>query len=135
MGRRRSLLAVTLAVLLATLLPRAAFASAPWSSDCANYANSNQVCIYRDWYWAGNIAHMSGSNFSYDGETWPSSTYAVNDSISSTKNLYGSYRVRWWRDTNWGGGYTCNNANEGWYWLPLYWNDVISSHEVTSGNC
>jgi hypothetical protein len=135
MGWRRSLLSVATAVLLATVLPRAAYASAPWSSDCDQVANSNKLCIYSDWHWSGSIAHMSGSNFNYSGQTWPSSTNAVNDSVSSTLNLYASYRVRWWRDAGYTGGFLCNNPNEGYYSLALYWNDSFSSHEVVFGNC
>lgn len=78
---------------------------------------------------------MSGSNLSYSGETWPSASYVVHDSISSTKNLYGNRQVRWWRDASYTGGYLCNNPNEGWYTMSFYWNDSADSHEVTQGAC
>jgi hypothetical protein len=136
MGRRSSrLLAVFSAILLATLLPGSALASAPWLADCSGVSSSNQVCIYRDSHWTGNTAHMFGSNLTYANETWPSSTSAVNDSISSTKNLYSSYQVRWWRDPSYTGGYICNTPNSGFYSLSQYQNDSTSSHEVTQGAC
>lgn len=133
MARRRSLLSVATAILLATVLPRAAYASAPWSSDCAG--TSGTVCIYRDSGWSGNIAHMSGNNFDYSGETWPSSTNPVNDSVSSTKNFYGSSRVRWWTAAGYSGSFLCNNPGEGFTWIGLAWNDAFSSHEIVAGNC
>jgi hypothetical protein len=135
MGRRRSLLSVATAILLATALPRAAYASAPWLSDCDQAANSNKLCIYSDWHWSGSIAHMSGNNANYSGETWPSTTNAVDNSVSSTLNLYASSRVRWWNNANYSSSFICNNPNEGYYTMPFLWNDSITSHEVVAGNC
>jgi len=133
MARRRSLLAVATAILLATVLPRAAYASAPWSPDCNG--TSNTVCIYRDSGWNGSEADMSGNNWDYSGETWPSSNYPVNDSVSSTKNFYGSSRVRWWTAAGYSQHMLCNNPGQGFTWFGLLYNDAFSSHEIVAGNC
>jgi hypothetical protein len=124
-----------MAAALATATPRAAFASAPWSADCSGVLSSSQVCIYRDWHWEGNIAHMSGDNYSYQDETWPSSTYWVEDSVSSTKNLYGSLQVRWYVGRQLSGGWICDQPNGGFYYVGWNWNDLMSSHDVTGAAC
>jgi hypothetical protein len=136
MRRRNSRLAAVLfAVTLAAIAPTAAFASAPWLADCSGTPSSSQICIYRDWHWEGSVAHMSGDNLSYASETWPSSTNAVEDSVSSTKNLYGSLQVRWYDGRNFTGGYICNTPNTGFYYVGIFSNDAFSSHDVTAGAC
>ena len=136
MGRRRysRLAVVVYAIALATAAPRTALASAPWLSNCSGAPSSSQVCIYRDWHWEGNIAHVSGDVYTYQDTTWPSSTYWVEDSVSSTKNLYGSSQVRWYVGRQLTLGYQCNNANEGFYYNGSY-SDTYSSHDVTGAAC
>lgn len=137
MRRRKSqLAAVVFAVALATVAPSTAFASAPWLANCSGTPSSSQVCIYRDWHWAGNVAHMSGDNYSYQYETWPSApSYLVEDSVSSTKNLYGSLNVRWYDDRELHGGFICNTPNSGFYDVGIFSNDKFSSHDVTGAAC
>lgn len=136
MRRRNSqAAAAVLAVALLAVAPPSAFASAPWTGGCSGTPSSSQVCIYSDWHWTGNIAHMSGDNFSYAGETWPSSTAAVEDSVSSTKNLYGGQQVRWYDDRELHGGFICNTPNSGFYYVGVFSNDKFSSHDVTGAAC
>jgi hypothetical protein len=124
------------AVLLGTAAPRIAFASAPWSADCSGVASSQQVCAYKGTQWTSNVAHMSGDNLSYQDQTWPSSSDWLEDTISSTKNLYNNQQVRWYEGRNYGGpAYACNDVNSGFYTLSFYFNDKFSSHDVTSGTC
>ena len=136
MGRRRysRLAVVVYAILLATAAPRTAFASAPWLANCSGVASSDQVCIYRDWHWEGNIAHVAGDVYNYQDTTWPSSTYWVEDSVSSTKNLWDDHRVRWYVGRNWTLGYQCNQPNEGFYYNGSY-SDTYSSHDVNTAPC
>lgn len=120
----------SLALMLA--LPATAFGSAPWIAGCSGQPSSSQLCIYRDWHWEGAYGHMSGDNFDYTGETYPSSTYLVDNSISSNKNLYGSLDIRWW----WGDVYkaVCTQSNTGIYQFAWFENDQISFHDVV-GAC
>lgn len=125
---------VILGLVLAGGLPSAALASAPWLSGCSGAANSNYLCIFRDRDLQGAFGHMAGSNSSYVGETYPSSTYNVDNSVSSAENLYGSKDVTWhWGINNSGNGF-CVNPNTAVLWVGLYDNDVFSSHEVANDN-
>jgi hypothetical protein len=126
------------ALSLAVALPGIALASAPWSADCSGALSSSQLCIFRDTDYNGNIAHMSGDNLSYQSETWPSTNTNVEDSVSSMKNLYSSWRIRWWKGRNYTESFVCLNQNSGFTSLgigPFGYNDTISSHELTAGNC
>ena len=71
------------------------------------------------WHFEGNRGNMQGSNLTYVGEDYPSSTNDVNDSISSMKNLYSGWRVRWWDGPQYN----------------FYYNDHFSSHEQTAAAC
>jgi Peptidase inhibitor family I36 len=125
--------AFVVAILLITALPRTALASAPWSAGCSGGTGSNYVCIYSDWHWEGNFGHTTSSDLSYVGETYPSSTYAVNDSVSSNKNLWSGLDVKWYVGANYSGDYLCSNSGQGWYYVGVLWNDAFSSHNVVSG--
>lgn len=132
------LLSIVLATLVVIALPLSAMASAPWGSDCDGVLSSSKLCIFLDTNYNGNIAHMSGSNLSYAGQTWPSTNTYVEDSISSMKNLYSNTRIRWWKGRNYTDSYVCLNQNSGFTSLgigPFGFNDTISSHELTSGLC
>jgi hypothetical protein len=129
---RGKVLAAILAALLVAALPGSAFASPPWLADCDGGGGSNYVCIYSDRNFLGNIAHMSGSNSSYVGETYPSSSINVNDSASSVKNLYSSKDVSWFNDPSSGGPEFCVNSNTAVVWVGLFNNDAFSRHAVFS---
>lgn len=129
----RSVAPVLFAVVLMMALPTYALASAPWSAGCPDGAPTSKVCIYRDWHWEGAYGNMGGDNLSYVGETYPSSTYNVNDSISSTKNLYPTLDVRWWTDINHQGIAQCSQAGTGYYFVGSL-QDNFSSHDVL-GSC
>jgi Peptidase inhibitor family I36 len=138
MSRRIKRIAIPtiLGLLLASALPNTAGASAPWSAGCSGTANSEYLCIYRDRDFAGAFGHMAGSNASYSGETYPSSTYDVNDSISSNMNLYGSHDVVWYNGVNYSGTPFCVDQNTAVSWVGLFSNDAFSSHIVAvSGTC
>jgi hypothetical protein len=124
---------VVASVVLVMALPTQALASAPWNAGCPNTPSSN-VCIYRDWHWEGQFGHMGGDNLSYVGETFPSSTYPVDDGVSSNKNLYVSLDVKWPEHPNYGGAFLCTQSGTGFYYVGITWNDRISSHDVV-GSC
>jgi hypothetical protein len=125
-----------LSLLLATSLPGTVAASWPWLADCSGNANSEYLCIFRDRDLKGNIAHMAGSYSNYVGDTYPSSTNLVDNSVSSTENLYGSHDVTWHWSINNGGNGFCVNHNTAVLWVGLFDNDVFSSHQVSDdGAC
>lgn len=128
----RIIVAGVMAALLAGVAVTVVSASAPWSSDCPNTAGSNKLCIYRDKDFLGARGNMAGSNSSYSGETYPSSSYAVNDSISAVKNLYSSRDVTWHHEPLQGGAGFCVDSNVVVSWVGLFSNDAFSSHQVAS---
>lgn len=134
MIKRTSRLALPaiLAAFLLSGLPAAVLASAPWLSNCSGGAGSNYLCIYSDRDFAGNRAHMSGSNNSYAGETYPSSSNNVNDSVSSLKNLYSSKDVTWFNEPISGGAEFCVDFNTAVSWVGLFSNDAFSRHVVAT---
>lgn len=129
----RFIVPLGLAAWLQLALPVTALASAPWIAGCSGQPSSTRLCIYIDWHWEGTIAQMSGDNASYDGETWPSSTYGVNNSISSNKNLYSTLDILWYEGYL-AGQWQCLNSNTGYYYVGLEFNDHFSSHDVV-GAC
>lgn len=128
---------VIASALLMLALPTHALASAPWSAGCPDGSPTSKVCIFSDWHWEGNYGNMGGDNPNYYGETYPSSTMGVNDSVSSTKNLYSSLDVRWHIHANYQGVAQCTDGGEGYYFVGFGgFNDNYSSHNVeSSGTC
>jgi hypothetical protein len=127
---RRLAVPLVLGLLLSTAFSGWASATYPWVSGCSGYAGSNYLCIYRDRDLQGAYGHMAGSNASYVGEDYPSSTYDVDNSVSSAMNLYGSKDVIWHHNINNQGTAYCLDSNVAALWVGLFDNDVFSSHAV-----
>jgi hypothetical protein len=136
MTRLGARLAVPLLLALALVggVTGVAVASAPWIADCSGGANSNYVCVFSDRDLAGWKGHMSGSNISYASETYPGGTYPVNDTISSTKNLYGSNDAVWYHEASYSGSNVCVPSNNALLWVGLFHNDAFSSHLIAIGS-
>jgi hypothetical protein len=126
---RRLIVAVLLSLVLVSLWPSAALGSAPWLSGCSQQGGSNYLCIYRDSELHGSVGHMAGSNSSYVGETYPSSDYNVDNSVSSMMNLYSSKDVTWHWNTNNSGTAFCLDSNVAALLIGTS-NDKFSSHQV-----
>jgi hypothetical protein len=132
--RARLALPFVLASVLAISMSGLAAASAPWSSGCSGVANSNYVCVFSDRDLSGWVGHMSGSNINYAGQTYPGGTFPVNDTISSTENLYGSYDAVWYHEASYGGDNVCVPSNYALTWVGLFHNDAFSSHLIAVGS-
>ena len=136
MSRRigRATVPLILGLILSAGLFSTAVASAPWIAECSGGGGSNYICVYSDRDLVGNRGHMSGSNASYIGQTYPSSSTSVNDSMSSGKNLYASKDVTWHHEVNNTGSGFCVNPNTAIVWVGLFNNDAFTSHQVANDN-
>jgi hypothetical protein len=130
----RVALSMVLASAMAASITTVALASAPWLSGCSVVANQNYVCVFSDSNLTGWKGHMSGSNISYSSETYPGGTYPVNDTVSSTANLYGSYDAVWYHEASYQGDNVCVPSNYALTWVGQFHNDAFSSHLIAIGS-
>jgi len=130
----RLTLALLMAAVLAASMSGLAAASAPWLSGCSVVANQNYVCVFSDRDLAGWKGHMAGSNINYAGQTYPGGTFPVNDTASSTANLYGSNDAVWYHEASYQGDNVCVPSNYALTWVGLFHNDAFSSHLIAVGS-
>ena len=111
-------------------------------------ATASAACVSHTVYSDANKGGFHGSFCSDDSDLtnntatqigWCSGPFDAswNDCISSVAaNLTGATQICLWSNTNYGGnGLKINPGSNGWWNMPAWINDAISSIEVASSDC